>query len=153
MHLLLIDRWRNVRIAPTKTPDKFYFGALRQLLHGHEGAMKDGQLEFECDEAFFTALTRQADADARKGPSANVITVMNDGLARPSFEGVPIIVLGAEPAPVDHLAAIRGHVDALEGAREPTALELGAAAHRAGEPPLVDIHRARPVRTATRADG
>lgn len=91
MHLLLIDRWRGVRTGPTRTPSKYFFGALRDLLVGHERARENHQLEFECDMAFFDALQDQAAGDAKEGVSANVLGT--DSAGRPTFEGVPLIVL------------------------------------------------------------
>jgi hypothetical protein len=99
MHIIVIDRWRNVRVAPKKAPTQFFFGALREILVGHDQARAEGQLEFECDREFLDALNAQAERDARttKGKSANVLGERADG--RPTFEGVPIVVLEPEAQP------------------------------------------------------
>lgn len=98
MHIVLADRWRNVRTVPTKTPSRDFFGVLRGLLVGHERQQAEGQLEFECDQEFMDALVQQARADAREGVDENVVGAMVDHLARPSFDGVPIVLLEPDAA-------------------------------------------------------
>lgn len=98
MHIIIVDRARNVRIAPTKavTGESDPFSVLRNLIRGHP--VENGQVVFECDQEFFDALANHpseadfvpADRSQRQepvGPNMSLVPV-------PTFGGAPILVQG-----------------------------------------------------------
>lgn len=87
MNIVVVDRWRNVRIAPTKavTAKSNLLAVLDGLLKGQ--AVHTGQIEFECDKAFHDLVIGAADANKDvfvNSPEFEAIT----------YKGVPLKVVG-----------------------------------------------------------
>lgn len=82
----VVDKQRTTRQAPTKTltTKSNLFAALDDLLRGHNTA--NGQIEFECDQAFLDALVAQS-----KGGLAPPDNPWKPGHLA-TYMGVPVIV-------------------------------------------------------------
>lgn len=107
MNITIVDRWRSVRIAPTKAvrDDSDPFEVMRDLAKGH--AVQNGQIVFECDAPFLARVTTglphddylPADKSGRFEPGLPG----TPNVPVPTFMGIPIIVepscapLAAEP--------------------------------------------------------
>lgn len=90
MDVRLVDRSRNVTHVPTKTPTaKTVVATLDQLSRGY--GPESGQIEFECDKAFWEALTARGKQDGLEVADGQARTLTGHRMG--TYNGFHIILV------------------------------------------------------------